>query len=196
MSGFSDDRDWPQVVHIATDGGSYGHHHHFGEMALSYALDHIQSNNFAKLTNYAEFLEKHPPTQQVEIFENSSWSCVHGVERWRANCGCNSGGHSDWNQEWRTPLRNALDWLRDRLAVLYEERCRLILADPWGARDSYIDVVLDRSPDHIDRFLTEKSGRKLSEADKVTALKLLEMQRHAMLMYTSCGWFFDELSGH
>ena len=195
MSGFSDDRDWPQVVHIATDGESYGHHHHFGEMALSYALDHIQSNNFAKLTNYAEFLEKHPPTQQVEIFENSSWSCVHGVERWRANCGCNSGGHSDWNQEWRTPLRNALDWLRDRLAVLYEERCRLILADPWGARDSYIDVVLDRSPDHIDRFLTERSGRKLSEADKVTALELLEMQRHAMLMYTSCGWFFDEVSG-
>ena len=195
MSGFSDDRDWPQLVHIATDGESYGHHHHFGEMALSYALDHIQSNNFAKLTNYAEFLEKHPPTHQVEIFENSSWSCVHGVERWRANCGCNSGGHSDWNQEWRTPLRNALDWLRDRLALLYEEKCRLILADPWEARDAYIDIVLDRSPDHVDRFLSEKAGRKLSEADKVTALKLLEMQRHAMLMYTSCGWFFDELSG-
>ena len=195
MSGFSDDRSWPQLVHIATDGESYGHHHHFGEMALSYALDHIESNNFAKLTNYGEFLANYPPTHQVNIFENSSWSCVHGVERWRANCGCNSGGHSDWNQEWRKPLRNALDWLRDRLASLYEEKCRQLLKDPWAARDSYIQVVLNRSPENVERFVAENAGRELSEPEKVTVLKLLEMQRHAMLMYTSCGWFFDELSG-
>ena len=195
MSGFSEDRTWPQLVHIATDGESYGHHHHFGEMALSYALDHIESNNFAKLTNYGEFLAQYPPTHQVEIFENSSWSCVHGVERWRANCGCNSGGHSDWNQEWRKPLRNAMDWLREQLASLYEDKGQELFKDPWSARDEYIQVILNRSSENVDCFLEKSAGRELSEADKVTALKLLEMQRHAMLMYTSCGWFFDELSG-
>ncbi|HST09161.1 MAG TPA: DUF3536 domain-containing protein, partial [Terriglobales bacterium] len=194
-SGFSEERDWAQLVNIATDGESYGHHHHFGEMALSYALDHLETSNLAKLTNYAEFLELHPPTHQVEIFENSSWSCVHGVERWRSNCGCNSGGHSDWNQTWREPLRAALDWLRDRLAPLYEEGEQLYLKDPWAARDAYISVVLDRSKENVDRFFAEHVNVAISPSDKVTALKLLEMQRHAMLMYTSCGWFFDELSG-
>jgi alpha-amylase/alpha-mannosidase (GH57 family) len=194
-SGFSDSRDWPQLVNIATDGESYGHHHHFGEMALSFALDHIQSANLAKLSNYAEFLEKHPPTHEVEIFDNSSWSCVHGVERWRSNCGCNSGGHSDWNQEWRRPLRAALDWLRDQLTPLFEDTGRSLLKDPWAARDAYIDVVLNRNPENVNRFLAEHQIRDLSESERVTAMKLLELQRHAMLMYTSCGWFFDELSG-
>jgi alpha-amylase/alpha-mannosidase (GH57 family) len=195
MSGFSDGRDWPQLVNIATDGESYGHHHHFGEMALSYALNYIESNKLAKLTNYAEFLENNPPTHQVEIFESSSWSCVHGVERWRSDCGCNSGGRAGWNQQWRAPLRNALDWLRDTLAPRYEERARTLLKDPWRARDAYIQLILDRSPENVDRFLAEHAAIELQETDKVTVLRLLEMQRHAMLMYTSCGWFFDELSG-
>ncbi len=195
MSGFSDQRDWPELVHIATDGESYGHHHHFGEMALSYALDHIQSNNLARITNYAEFLDNNPPTHQVEIFEDSSWSCVHGVERWRANCGCNSGGHPQWTQQWRGPLRNALDWLRDQLAPRYEEKARPLLKDPWRARNDYIGIILDRSPENVERFLAEHATSDLREEDKITVLKLLELQRHAMLMYTSCGWFFDELSG-
>jgi alpha-amylase/alpha-mannosidase (GH57 family) len=195
MSGFSDQRGWPELVHIATDGESYGHHHHFGEMALSYALDHIQSNNLAKLTNYGEFLEQNPPTHEVEIFENSSWSCVHGIERWRSNCGCNSGGHPDWNQEWRAPLRSALDWLRDHVAGRYEEKARTLLKDPWLARNNYVRVVLDRSEENVSRFLGEHAIRQLQTSDEITVLKLLELQRHAMLMYTSCGWFFDELSG-
>jgi alpha-amylase/alpha-mannosidase (GH57 family) len=194
MSGFSDQRDWPQLLHIATDGESYGHHHHFGEMALSYALEHIESNGLAKITNYGEFLEQNPPTHQVEIFENSSWSCVHGVERWRSNCGCNSGGR-DWNQNWRAPLRKALDWLRDSLAPRYEEKAREFLKDPWAARDEYARIILDRNSDNMSRFLVEHAHGELSEADKVTVWKLLELQRHSMLMYTSCGWFFDELSG-
>jgi alpha-amylase/alpha-mannosidase (GH57 family) len=195
VSGFSDTRDWPQLLHIATDGESYGHHHHFGEMALSYALDHIESAKLAKITNYGEFLEKHPATHQVEIFENSSWSCVHGVERWRSNCGCNSGGHGNWNQQWRAPLRAALDWLRDALAPCLEERAKAILKDPWAARNDYIAVILDRSEQSIVRFFAKHATHKLEPAERVVALKLLEMQRHAMLMYTSCGWFFDELSG-
>jgi alpha-amylase/alpha-mannosidase (GH57 family) len=194
MGGFSDKREGPQLVHIATDGESYGHHHHYGEMALSSALHQIEESKVAKLTNYGEFLEKHPPDQRVEIIDNSSWSCVHGVERWRSNCGCNSGGTS-WNQEWRAPLRAALDWLRDQLAPIFENELSSLLRDPWAARDEYIRVILDRSAESRASFFADHSVRPLSEAEEVKALRLLEMQRHALLMYTSCGWFFDELSG-
>ena len=195
LDGFSEENTLPQLAHIATDGETYGHHHRFGDMALAYALNYIESNNLARLTNYGEYLEKNPPTHQVEIFENTSWSCAHGVERWRSNCGCNSGEHRGWNQQWRTPLREALDWLRDTLAPAYEEKGKEFLKDPWGARDDYIAVILNRSPENIERFLNKHSARDLSETEKITVLKLLELQRHAMLMYTSCGWFFDELSG-
>jgi alpha-amylase/alpha-mannosidase (GH57 family) len=188
-------RPWPELVHIATDGETYGHHHRFGEMALTYALNYIESNKLAELTNYGQYLERHPPTHVAEIFENTSWSCAHGIERWRSNCGCNSGGHPGWNQEWRAPLRQALDWLRDTVAPHFEKKARELLKDPWGARNDYIELVLDRCADNLGRFLAKHGTRKLGEAEKVTALKLLELQRHAMLMYTSCGWFFDELSG-
>lgn len=195
VSTFSDDRTWPQLVHIATDGESYGHHHRFGDMGLAYALNYIESNNLARLTNYGEYLEKHPPTHQVEIVEKTSWSCFHGIDRWWSNCGCNSGGHPGWTQGWRTPLRNALDWLRDSLAPRYEERGREFLKDPWQARNDYIDVIKDRSLENLDRFLQQHATRTLNDEERTTTLKLLELQRNAMLMYTSCGWFFDELSG-
>jgi alpha-amylase/alpha-mannosidase (GH57 family) len=194
MSGFSDSRQGPQLVHIATDGESYGHHHHYGEMALSFALDEIERQKIAQLTNYGEFLAKHPPRHFVEIVENSSWSCVHGIERWRNDCGCNSGGHP-WNQQWRAPLRAALDWLRDKLAPIFESRMKEYIRDPWASRDDYIRVILDRSEESRKAFFTDHAIRPLEPHEQVTALKLLEMQRHAMLMYTSCGWFFDELSG-
>ncbi|TMA12806.1 MAG: DUF3536 domain-containing protein [Deltaproteobacteria bacterium] len=192
---FREERDWYELVHIATDGETYGHHHRHGEMALAYALNYIGSNNLAHLTNYAEYLEKCPPTYQVEIFENTSWSCVHGVERWWSDCGCNSGGHPGWNQAWRTPLRDALDWLRDMLAPAYEEKGRQFLKDPWAARNDYIKVILPRSPENVKHFLAEHAIHELNEPEKIMVLKLLELQRHAMLMYTSCGWFFDDLSG-
>ena len=194
-SGFSDARQWPQLVHIATDGESYGHHHRFGEMALSYALHHIETNKLAQLTNYGEFLERHPADHFAEIVNNSSWSCVHGVERWRTNCGCNSGGHAGWNQEWRAPLRATLDWLRDELTPFYEQKAGPLLKDVWAARDEYIQVVLNRAEENVRSFLQNHATHSLSNEEQVAALKLLEMQRHAMLMYTSCGWFFDELSG-
>jgi len=189
------ERDWPQLIHIATDGESYGHHHHRGEMALSYALHYIEEKQLAKLTNYGEYLAQNPPTHQVEIFRNSSWSCDHGVERWKSDCGCNTGAHPGWNQEWRGPLRQALDWLRDTLAPKYEEAARSLLKDPWAARNDYVNVILDRSDESVARFFQRHAARDLNQSETVTALKLLELQRHAMLMYTSCGWFFDELSG-
>jgi len=196
LDALSDQREGPQLAHIATDGETYGHHHPFGDMALAYALDHIESSGLAKVTNYAEFLEQHPSELDVEILENTAWSCVHGVERWTFNCGCNSGGHPDWNQEWRTPLRAALDWLRDEIAPRYEKMAARYFKDPWEARNNYIHVILDRSPASKERFAAANFRRKtLQRSDRITIWKLLEMQRHALLMYTSCGWFFDELSG-
>jgi alpha-amylase/alpha-mannosidase (GH57 family) len=191
---FPSSRSWPQLMHIATDGETYGHHHRHGEMALAYALDWIESKKLAKITNYGEFLEKHPPTHEAQIFENTSWSCVHGIERWRSNCGCNSG-RPGWNQEWRRPLREALDWLRDAINEHFEHLARLLLKDPWDARNGYIDVVLKRTPESRNRFGEQFFIRNLSVEEQVTAWKLMELQRNAMLMYTSCGWFFDELSG-
>ncbi|MGH7467729.1 MAG: DUF3536 domain-containing protein [Longimicrobiales bacterium] len=189
------ERDDAQLVHIATDGETYGHHHRHGDMALAYALYHIENRGLAEMTNYGEFLERFPPTHEVEIIENTSWSCAHGIERWRSNCGCHTGGAEHWNQEWRAPLRAALDWLRDGLIPLYDQQAGQLLRDPWAARDDYIDVVLDRSRDSIAAFLNRHALRSLSESDRVRALKLLELQRHAMLMFTSCGWFFNDLAG-
>jgi alpha-amylase/alpha-mannosidase (GH57 family) len=192
--GFVDTRDWPQLMHIATDGESYGHHHAHGDMALAYALSYIEDKGIARLTNYGEYLEKYPPQHEVQIAENSSWSCSHGVGRWREDCGCNSG-RAGWNQSWRAPLRQALDWLRDTAMPLYEQRARAFFTDVWKARNEYIALILDRSEDKVARFFAENASRELSREERVSALELLEMQRHAMLMYTSCGWFFDEISG-
>ncbi|MHB8111424.1 MAG: DUF3536 domain-containing protein, partial [Syntrophorhabdaceae bacterium] len=193
-TAFNDSRDWPQIVHIATDGETYGHHKRFGDMALAYALHHIETSGMATLTNYGQYLERHPPDHEVEIYENTSWSCAHGVERWRSNCGCNSGGHA-WNQEWRGPLRDALNWLRDDLADKYWTEGSKFLKNPWMTRNAYIDVILDRKPESIDTFLKNQGKRELSSGERLQVLKLLEIQRHCLLMFTSCGWFFDELSG-
>jgi len=187
--------DAAQLSHVATDGESYGHHHKHGEMALSYAMHTIEDGKQACLTNYGEFLEKFPPTWQAEVAEDTSWSCVHGVERWRSNCGCNSGGHPGWNQEWRAPLREALDYLRDATAPLAEQLAQPLLKDLWAARDAYIQVVNDRSPSSIANYFAQHSAHELTESERITALELLELERHTQLMYTSCGWFFDEISG-
>ncbi|MCX7626440.1 MAG: DUF3536 domain-containing protein [Candidatus Sumerlaeaceae bacterium] len=195
LGGFAPDRDGAQLVHIATDGESYGHHHKFGEMALSRALADLMDNPRVQLTNYAEFLERFPPRYEVEIFEASSWSCAHGVGRWSYDCGCNSGAHPGWNQAWRAPLRNAMNWLRDELARLFHDEARNYVGDPWLARDDYISVILDRSPDSVRKFLARHQKHPLSSEERIHLFQLLEMQRHAQLMFTSCGWFFDDISG-
>jgi alpha-amylase/alpha-mannosidase (GH57 family) len=195
LSGFAGSREWPQLLHIATDGETYGHHHKYGDMALAYALNYIEENGLARITNYGEFLEKYPPVHEVRILENTSWSCFHGVERWRSDCGCNSGGNSGWKQQWREPLRSALDQLRDRMAEGYARRAGEYLRDPWQARDDYISVVLDRSKENIGDFIDRHAVGVLYPEQWPEVLGLLEIQRQSMLMYTSCGWFFDEISG-
>jgi alpha-amylase/alpha-mannosidase (GH57 family) len=166
-----------RLSHVAVDGETFGHHHRFGEMALAYCLETIEKGQDARLTVYGEFLEKFPPVKEVEIAENTSWSCSHGVERWRSDCGCRAGDHPEWKQMWRGPLRESLDGLRAKVDSLFEEEGRKYFDDPWEARDGYIDAIL--------------SGRNKPRG---AALTLLEMERNAMLMFTSCGWFFDDIS--
>jgi alpha-amylase/alpha-mannosidase (GH57 family) len=192
---FDPQGDSAQLTHIATDGETYGHHHAHGDMALAYAVDYITRNKLARITNYGEYFAAHPPTHEVEILEKTSWSCAHGVERWQSNCGCNSTTNGQWNQEWRGPLREALDWLRGDLADSFERDAKKLLHHPWTARDAYVKAVIDRSPASVGAFLKAHTLRDLSEDEETRVLRLLEMQRHLMLMYTSCGWFFDEPTG-
>ena len=184
----------PQLVHVATDGETYGHHHKYGEMALAYALRLLEQDKTVKLTNYGSFLEQFPPEFECEIADNTSWSCPHGIERWRSNCGCN-GGKPGFNQAWRAPLRKALDELRDAIEPLTEQLGSSLFRDVWEARDAYIQVILDRGKDSVARFFAAHQNHPLSTEERINALQLMEMQRHAQLMYTSCGWFFDDISG-
>jgi alpha-amylase/alpha-mannosidase (GH57 family) len=191
---FDERREHAQLVHIATDGESYGHHHAHGDMALAYVLGHLANDPDVRLTNYGEFLELHPPEWEVEIHENSSWSCVHGIERWRSDCGCRMRG--EWEQRWRGPLRSALDQLKTQFDHLFSTRGRECFPNPWEARNAYISVILNRDDDDaVTAFLDRHGHRDLDSAQVVAALRLLEMQTDAMLMFTSCGWFHDEISG-
>jgi alpha-amylase/alpha-mannosidase (GH57 family) len=194
LARFSDN-DQPELVHVATDGETYGHHHRLGEMALASCLRHVEQSGRAEIISYAEFLTRFPPQFEAQIHENSSWSCVHGVERWRSNCGCHTGGQPGWNQRWRAPLRAALDMLRDKLAAFYNHEAGLLLTDPWKARDSYIEVLSNRNDNSIAAFIARHTDRLLNNEELVRVLRLLEMQRNAMYMYTSCGWFFNDISG-
>ena len=195
IANFSQEEQKPELVHIATDGETFGHHHRFGDMALSFCLDHIEKNNLAKIINYGEFLELHPPRYEVQIVDNTSWSCVHGVERWRNDCGCHTGMNPDWHQQWRKPLREAMDWLRDQAVKIFEKEGPNYFKDVWQARNEYIEIILNRNMDNINTFFEKFSNHSLDQNEIIRAIKLLEMQRNAMLMYTSCGWFFDEISG-
>lgn len=194
LSAFDWDQDSAQLVHIATDGESYGHHHRFGDMALAYALQQMDKDPRVEIVNYARFLEEYPPQREVTINEGSSWSCVHGIERWRSDCGCYAR-HPEWQQKWKAPLRQALNRLKEKLDRLFESKGREYFQDPWAARNDYINVILDRCRESVTRFLDKQGKGPLNKESLVKALKLLEMQRHALLMFTSCGWFFDEIGG-
>jgi alpha-amylase/alpha-mannosidase (GH57 family) len=197
---YQESKQRPQLIHIATDGETYGHHMKFGEMALAYSLDKGFPARGFELINYSAFLKRYPPVHEVEIDEGpmgegSSWSCAHGVGRWKENCGCSTGGKPGWNQEWRKPLREALDFLRDELRQVFEREGEKVFQDVWETRDGYIEVILNRSPEGIKDFFDRYGTKGLDEKDRTKGLRLLEAQKHALQMYTSCGWFFNDLSG-
>ncbi|HET6977422.1 MAG TPA: DUF3536 domain-containing protein [Pyrinomonadaceae bacterium] len=187
------------LVNVATDGETYGHHFKFGDLCLAHALEVEAKQAGFWITNYAEYLDRHPAELEVEIDngpdgEGTSWSCAHGVGRWTRDCGCNTGGEPGWNQQWRQPLRAAFEFLRDDAAVKFQSSGRELLSDPWTARNDYIGVILD--PEQVrEEFLKRHAVRSLSSADESRVWNLLEMQRSALLMFTSCGWFFSDLAG-
>jgi hypothetical protein len=187
-----DNRKEPQLVHIATDGESYGHHHRHGDMALAFCCQYVEAKGLAQLTNYSQFMHLVEAEYEVEIQENTSWSCFHGIERWRSNCGC--GSEHGYHQRWRAPLRESLNWLRDQLSKIYQEQMAVYHQEPWKLRDEYVQVILNRGEDFVNRFLKIHCGRELQGADRTRIIRLLEMQRQSLLMFTSCGWFFEEVS--
>ncbi len=197
---YQESKGRPQLIHIATDGETYGHHKKFGEMGLAYALDRGCPARGFETINYGAFLKRFPPVYEVEIDEGpkgegTSWSCSHGVDRWKEDCGDSTGGKPGWNQKWRKPLREALNVLRDELSVILEKEGEKIFHNVWEARNGYIDIILNRSPEGIKRFFEKYGVRDLNEKGRIKGLKLLEMQRHALQMYASCGWFFADLAG-
>lgn len=197
---YQESKERPPLIHIATDGETYGHHKKFGDMALAYALEKGFPTRGFEVINYAAYLKRFPPVYEVEIDEGpegegTSWSCAHGVGRWKEDCGCSTGGRPGWNQKWRKPLREALDLLRDELGLVFEREGERIFKDVWDARNGYIEVLLRRSSEKINTFFEQYGTKDLDEKARITGLKLLEMQRHALQMYTSCGWFFADLAG-
>ncbi len=189
-----------QLIHIATDGETYGHHKKFGDMTLAYAMDQWLSSRGMEVVNYGAFLKRFPSTYEVEISEGpkgegTSWSCSHGVGRWKEDCGCSTGGQAGWNQRWRKPLREALDFLRDELRLIFEREGEKVFQDPWKARNGYIQVILGRSSESVHTFFERFGLAGSPESARIKGLRLMEMQRHAMQMFTSCGWFFSDLAG-
>lgn len=186
--------DHPLFI-LCTDGESYGHHTPFGERALAALLARQPAPGALEITNLGAYLEHHPPTHEAVIREGSSWSCAHGIDRWRADCGCSTGGQSGWRQGWRVHLRAAIEGLRGELHRLYVEQGDRYLTDVWAARDQYMTLMLDRTTGSVDLYFREHGRRPLSTEERTAALILLEMQRHALMMQTSCGWFYADVSG-
>jgi alpha-amylase/alpha-mannosidase (GH57 family) len=183
------------LVLIATDGESFGHHEKFGDMCLATLFSREAPRQGCHVTNLAAYLAGHRPTWEVELLPESAWSCSHGLGRWREDCGCSAGGGPGWNQAWRRPFRQGLDRLRDVLAAIYQEEGARLFRDPWAARDDYIDLLLDGSQAARRAFFERQQARPLDVAERGLALRLLAMQHNAMLMFTSCGWFFSDISG-
>jgi len=193
----AEDKSFPgdQLISVATDGETFGHHKKFAERTLAFFLKSLVPMNSLDIINFAEYLELNPPEYEVTIKpgEGTSWSCPHGVKRWKEDCGCGSG--EGWNQKWRKPLREALDWLRDELILIYEKHGSVLFKDVWKARNDYINVLLYNTTETKTEFMAINSPRFLNESEINICFKLLEMQKYSMLMYTSCGWFFSEISG-
>jgi hypothetical protein len=182
------------LVVVATDGETYGHHHRFGEMALARAIAEVSRRPGARIENFASFLARDPPIAVVELVAPSSWSCTHGVERWRADCGCRVAPERPTSQTWRAPLRDGLTALATALHQAYEREAAPLLGDPWAVRDDY-GAVVGSPGDGIAAFVAARIAPGASETDRVRARELLELERDSLRLFTSCAWFFDDISG-
>lgn len=195
LIGSLDEANKGELIHFATDGETYGHHHKFGNMALSYMINYVKDHQLARFTNYEEYLSQNPAAYEVKINENTSWSCSHGVERWRADCGCKLNTEAVTSQQWREYLREALDWLRDEIAPKFEETLARHFDDPWAIRNEYVHLMMGDHSKSPQEFLNQFSKDNLNCEQVLIIMKYLEVQKLAMMMFTSCGWFFDDISG-
>lgn len=188
------------LVHLATDGEIYGHHEPNGERSLALLLTSKLPGLQIEVTNYGRYLALHPPTMEVELKmdeqdEGTSWGCSHGVGRWYRDCGCCVSNPPGWNQKWRTPLRKGFDILRDALAEVFEHTGGALLHDPWAARNDYIECILDPSEPSIEGFLSRHARHALNDEERALVLRLCEAQKYVLFAYTSCAWFFNDISG-
>lgn len=187
--------DKPQLISVATDGETFGHHKKHAERTLAYFMKVLVKENKLKIVNLGQYLAENKPMYEVQIKEGegTSWSCPHGVARWKEDCGC---GHiGSWKQTWRKPLRESMNWLRDELIKIYTNYGNNLFKDIWKARNDYIKIILDNSNSAKNEFFRLNASAKLTRKQKDLGTRLLEMQKYSMLMFTSCGWFFSEISG-
>jgi hypothetical protein len=178
------------LVSVASDGETYGHHHGKGHVALTECVSRIRDGGDASVVNYGYYLSLVPPSHEVRIAERTSWSCPHGVERWRSNCGCGSEIHPGYNQEWRAPLRLSFDWLRDQLSQIYAKEGPGILNDPISVRDHLPSTKIDGKED-VKRYLL---GKVRPGQSAQRGAELVEMMGCSSLMYASCAWFWEDMS--
>ena len=177
-------------VLIATDGESYGHHHYHGEMALAYAQEQLEARGDCRLTNVASWLSRNPATVKGRLVERSSWSCPHGVGRWSEDCGCKMDHSRDWHQAWRPVLRATLESVRDQARDALSKLGATLFKDAAQARDSYVDVLLATTS--FDDWYAVHAGKKPNAEQART---WLEIQKNLLAMFTSCAWFFDDVTG-
>ena len=183
-----------RLVAVATDGETYGHHHKFGEVELAWVLRELERRRDVRVENFAAFLARHRAEQEVKLVAPTSWSCAHGVERWRADCGCRMAPERPTQQRWRTPLREALDWLAGELHARFEREGGALFQDPWAARDAY-GTVVGGAAAGIAQFVAQRLRPGADRSGERRAPELLELERNALRMFTSCGWFFDDIAG-
>jgi hypothetical protein len=162
---------------LAVDGETFGHHHKGGAAALATVLHELAGDSRIDLTNFAALLAAVPAVEQIEVVANTSWSCSHGVERWRAACGCRTAHHVASQQEWRAPLRSAVDWLAAEVHAIYEREGAALPGGPWAFRDA------------------AGAAGPLPVMAGPAATRLVEMERGVLRAMTSCGWFFDDFAG-
>jgi alpha-amylase/alpha-mannosidase (GH57 family) len=194
------DFNLPQLISIAVDGETFGHHKKFSDRTIAYLLTKLAHQHDFKVTNFSEYLEHYPPVYEVilkpgEFDEGTSWSCLHGTSRWKSDCGDSTGGKPEWNQKWREPLRNSLNILNAKLDVIFHVFGKKYFKNPDDARNNYIDLMLNKNAASVKKFFAKNSPKPLSDKEISFALNLLEMQKYSMQMFTSCGWFFADISG-
>ncbi len=181
------------VLSLGTDGETYGHHFPFGEMALAHVISQAREGRDGMfITNPAAWLQANPPTRLVQLWEPSSWSCVHGVERWRNDCGCTTGDTPNANQAWRTPLRNGLNDMKAAIDAHFFDQGAKLFKDAEQALLEYGRILAGA----VSRkeYDTLHFAPRLSAQNKRNAWRLLEMQQWALSSFASCAWFFDEIS--